>query len=141
MFHVCHCNFNNDLFLILHLMENMVIMRTDGCTSQQECTTNALFKLIITNWGTELTFNMSLLIYWALLRAFLLRLMMQFRSKELKFFETSYSQCRISDFPINSSDCFVKLCSWLVIFENFKNSSTSFSFEKESSCVHVNTII
>ena len=48
--------------------------------------------------GTRFTSIISLFIHWALLRAFLSRLMKRFRSKELQFFKTSNSKCKISYF-------------------------------------------
>ena len=78
-------------------------------------------------------FDNSFLKYWALLRAFLSRLMMRFRSEELKFFETSNSECTILYFSIKLSTTLLdSAVDQLYILENFKNSSTSSSFERES---------
>ena len=78
-------------------------------------------------------FDNSFLKYWALLRAFLSRLMMRFRSEELKFFETNNSECTILYFSIKLSTTLLdSAVDQLCILENFKNSSTSSTFERES---------
>ena len=76
-------------------------------------------------WGTGFISSISLLVYWALLKAFLSRFMMWLTNKELQFFEITNSDCNFSDLPTNSLNQSVRVLIWSATFEYFISSSTS----------------
>ena len=76
-------------------------------------------------WETGFISSISLLVYWALLKASHSKFIMWLANKELQFFEITNSDCNSSYLPTKSLNQSVRVLIWSATFEHFISSSTS----------------